>query len=375
MKAFLALTRTPLGFDPEHIISLDVVMPKGANLTWQARLNANEAVRQAIADVPGTASASVSNSWFPPFGGFSGSIEIRSQPSLTGAQALLALVSPQVFATFQTPLIAGRLFNDAEVVRAAHVALVNQAFTKEFLGGADPIGQAVRSPLLKIERPGLILSSAPDEWLEIIGVVGDVRNDGLDHPTKPAVYLPYSFVLPPDESFLVRGNGDPEALLRSVKLRLRETNPDVVVGQDHPLTWFLETRGWAQGRFIATLFSLFAILALALAATGLYSVVSFSVTQRTQEVGIRMALGAARVSILRLVISSTAVMLVAGVGLGLGLSISLSRVVGSWAGGSPRDPFTLLSAALLLVLVAAIASVVPAWRAASLDPSVALRYE
>ncbi|HET6176805.1 MAG TPA: ABC transporter permease [Candidatus Sulfotelmatobacter sp.] len=375
MKAFLALTHTPLGFDPEHIATLDVSLPKGAYPTWQARLNANEAVRQTVAGTPGIASASVSASFFPPFGGFRAKIEIRSKPSLTGAEALLGLVSPQEFSTYGIPLLTGRIFNDAEVERAAHLALVNQAFVKQYLPDGDPIGQAVRSPMLKIERPDLLLAEAPDGWLEVIGVVGDVRNDGLDHPTKPAVFLPYSFLLPPDVQLFARTNGSPETAMQSIKQRLHELNSDMVVAQDHPLVWFLDTQAWGQGRFIATLFSLFAVLALALAATGLYSVVSFSVTQRTQEVGIRMALGAPRTSILRLVVASTALMLAAGLGIGLGLSIALSRVVGSWAGGSPRDPLTLLSAALVLVLVSAIACVAPAWRAASLDPSVALRYE
>jgi predicted permease len=375
MKAFLTLTRTPLGFDPEQIFALNVALPKGAYPTWQGRLNANEAVRQAIAEVPGVAGASVCSTWFPPFGGFNAKIEIRSKPSLTGAEAMLALVSPQEFGTFEIPLLAGRIFNDTEVGRAAHLALVNQAFVKQFLADGDPVGQAVRSSMLKVERPDLLLAQAPDDWLEVIGVVGDARNDGLDRPTKPAVFLPYSFVLPPDEQLFVRANGNPEAAIQSVKRRLHELNADMVVGENHTLSWWLETQAWGQGRFIATLFSLFAILALALAATGLYSVVSFAVTQRTQEVGIRMALGAPRVSILRLVISSTAFMLAAGLFIGFGLSIALSRVVGSWAGGSPRDPLTLLSAALVLVLVSVIACVVPAWRAASLDPSVALRYE
>jgi ABC-type antimicrobial peptide transport system permease subunit len=189
------------------------------------------------------------------------------------------------------------------------------------------------------------------------------------------VFLPYSFILPPDESLFVRSAGNPEAALLAVKQRLRQLNPDFVVGQDHTLLWWLETQGWGQGRFIATLFSLFAILALALAATGLYSVVSFAVTQRTQEVGIRMALGAPRTSILRLVISSTALMLAAGIAVGLGLSVALSRVVGAWTGGSPRDPLTLLGAAAILVLVSVVACVAPAWRAASVNPVVALRYE
>jgi predicted permease len=375
IKAFLALTHMRLGFEPDHVVSMDVALPKGAYPTWQARLNANEAVRQAIAGTPGVQNASVSTSWFPPFGGFDAKIEIRSKPSLTGAEAVLALVSPYEFATLRIPLLTGRIFNDAEVDRAAHLALVNQAFVKQFLPEGNPIGQAVRSSMLKVERPDLLLSQAPDDWLEVIGVVGDARNDGLDHPTKPAVFLPYSFLLPPDEFLFVRSAGNPDVAIESVKRRLRELNPEMVVGNAHTLIWSLDAQGWGQGRFIATLFSLFGILALALAATGLYSVVSFAVTQRTQEVGIRMALGAPRINILQLVISSTALMLATGIVVGIVLSAVLSHVVESWAGGTPRDPLTLFGAALVLVLVSFVACIVPAWRAATVNPVVALRYE
>jgi predicted permease len=374
-KAFLALTHTPLGFDPGHMFSMDIALPKGAYPTWQARLNANEAVRQAIAGMPGIESAGVSTTWFPPFGGFRAKIDIRSKPSLTGAEAMLGLISPEEFDAFRVPLMKGRVFNDAEVSRGAHLAVVNESFVKQFLSDGDPIGQAVRSSMLKIERPELLLTQAPDDWLEIIGVVGDVRNDGLDHPAKPAVFLPYSFVLPPDVFVIARSAGDPEVAIESVKRRMRELNPDMVVGNSHTLLWALETQGWGQGRFIATLFSLFAVLALALAATGLYSVVSFGVTQRTQEVGIRMALGAPRASILQLVISSTALMLAVGIAVGVGLSLALGGLVGSLTGGTPRDPLILLLASAVLTVVSMIACIAPGWRAASVDPMEALRYE
>ena len=374
-KAFLALTHTPLGFDPDQVLVFNTSIPRGANTTWQARLNTNEAIRRAVAETPGIADAAISTTWSPPFAGFTAKIEVRSKPTLTGAEAKLALVSPREFSTLHVPLLAGRVFDDGELNRAAHLALVNQAFVKQFLPEGSPIGQSVRSPMLKADFPDLVLAQAPDDWLEIIGVVADARNDGLDHPIKPAIFLPYSFILTPDVSLLARARGNPDEAIRAVKQRLRELNPEYVVNQDHTLAWWLDTRGWGQGRFIATLFSLFAILALALSATGLYSVVSFSVTQRTQEVGIRMALGAPRANILRLVIASTAAMLAAGVAVGLVLSLALNEVVRSWAGGSPRDPLTLLLAASILMLVAAIACVVPAWRAATVDPMVALRYE
>jgi predicted permease len=376
MKSFLARTHTNLGFEPSNVLFINVGFPKGANPTWQARLNAQEQARKTIADIPGVDFATISNSWFPPFGGFRAKVEVQGKPALTDAQAILALSSPHEFLTLHIPLVKGRIFDYAEVMRAAHVAVVNQAFVKQFLGDADPLGQSVRSPMLKVEQPNLLLAQGPDDWLQIIGVVGDARNDGLERPAKPAVFLPYSFVLPTDVSLFIRtAAGNPELITRTIKERLRQINPEMVVGNDHTLTWWLDTQGWGKERFIATLFSLFAVLALVLAATGLFSVVSYAVTQRTQEVGIRMALGAPRASIVRLVLSSTGTMLGIGIGVGITLSILLDRVLTSWAGGSSRDPLTLLAAAALLLLVAVVACIVPSWRAATIDPNRALRIE
>jgi predicted permease len=375
MKAFLAKVHTPLGFDPDHVFAMNVSMPKGATSTWQERINQSEMVRQAVAQAPGVAEAGVSASWFPGFRGFNAKIEIQSKPTLTDSQAVLTLISPQLLSTLRMPLLRGRIFDDAESRRGAHLAMVNQAFAKQYLGDLDPIGQSVRSPMLKIDQSNLLSAESPDGWLEVVGVVGDAKNDGLEHPVKPAIFLPYSFVLPSEERFIVRASGDPQTAIRSVKERLREVDVEFVVGGDHTLAWWLDTDGWGRERFIATMFSLFAILALVLAATGLYSVVSFAVTQRTQELGIRMALGARRGTVVQLVLGSTSAMLGAGVAAGLLLSVTLNRVVASWAGASSRDPVTLLTAAALLVLVAGLACVLPAWRAASIDPMRALRVE
>lgn len=375
VKAFLAKVHTPLGFDPDHVFAINVAMPKGSTATWQERINQNELVRQAVAQAPEVAEAGVSTTWFPGFGGFNAKIEIQSKPTLTDSQAVLSLISPQLLSTLRIPLLRGRIFDDAESRRAAHLAMVNQAFVKQYLGDLDPIGQSVRSPQLKFNQTNFLSAQAPDDWFEVIGVVGDAKNDGLEYPVKPAIFLPYSFVMLPDEALFVRASGDPQTAIRSVKERLREINPELVVERDRTLSWWLDTDGWGRERFIATLFGLFAALALVLAGTGLYSVVSFAVTQRTQELGIRMALGARRSAVVQLVLGSTAVMLGAGVAAGLLLSVALNHVVSSWAGGSSRDPLTLAVAASILVFVAGIACVLPAWRAASIDPMRALRVE
>ena len=333
-------------------------------------------MRKVIADVPGVEDASISTTWFPGLGGFSGKIEIESRPQLADAQAMLCAVSSHEFSTLHIPLIAGRTFDESETLRAGHFAVANQAFVKEFLGDANPIGQGVRSPLLKLERPELLLAQKPDDWFQIIGVVGDARNNGLNRPTKPAVFFPYSFILPTDVSLLIKTNTNPDTMLKSFKERLRQHNPELVTGRfNRTLLWWLDTQGWGQDRFIATLFELFAMFALALAATGLYSVVSFAVSQRTQEVGIRMALGAPRTSIVRLMLASTSMTLGIGLALGLILSVALHRVFSSWSGGNSRDPLTLMASSLILVFVALIARLIPAWRAATIDPMRALRTE
>jgi predicted permease len=373
--AFLALTHTQLGFDPKNVLALFVARPKGGSATWQQRLNEFEAVRQTVEQTPGVASVSVSEAWFPGFRGFNAPIEVQSKPTLTGAQAVMALVSSQELSTLRIPLLAGRFFNDAEVMRAAHLAVVNEAFVKEYFSGRDPIGQSVRSPMLKVGLPGFALAGEPDGWAEVIGVVGDARNDGIEHPARPSLFLPYSFVLPPDEAMLVRTTGDPASAKRAAEERLHSLNGEIGIEEDHTLAWALDSRGWGRERFIATLFSLFAGLALVLAATGLYSVVSYAVTQRTQELGIRMALGAPRGNIIRLILSSTASALGAGIAIGVVASVALNRVVVSWAGGSSRDPFTLLAVVFVLAIVAALACILPARRAASIDPMRALRLE
>jgi hypothetical protein len=359
-------------------MSLGFPRPEGATRPERAQkfFIEEETVRQAVAHTPGVAEAGWSMIWDPGTWGFFTKIQIQSKPGLTDAQAVLAPISPQLLAVLRVPLLRGRLFSNEEVPRLAHVAMVNQAFVKQYLSGVDPIGQSVRVPFLKMWDSPPISSRPLDDWVEVIGVVGDASNGDPDHPqVRPAVFVPNSFFSVLRLSLYARAAGDTETAIRSAKARLLQVSPEAVIEGARTLQWELDNWVWGRERLIAAIFAFYALVALILAATGLYSVVSFAVVQRTQEVGIRMALGAGRGSVVRLVLSSTLAMLGIGVIAGVVISAMVGPLVSAWGGGSLSQPTTLLGAALILALVAAIACLLPAWRAASVDPVQALRVE
>jgi len=383
-RAFLAAYRVPLGYDADVVTFLQLSLPKNSHPTWQDRANKFEAVRQAVAGAPGVEQASISTTWIPPMQGFTDKVEIESKPDLTGIQAGLVLISPETLATLGIPVLQGRVFTASEVMRPGHVALVNQTFVRKFLAGTDPIGQHVRAPLLKVDRPMLVTAEGNDSWFEIIGVVGDALNNGgfgdmgsntNKFSVQPAFYVPHTVVLPDGISLLVRTKGNQADAIRSVQQRLQALDPELAVTEQHPLTWFLDTMFWGRERFIAAVFGIFSFLGLILAATGLYSVVSYSVNQRNQEVGIRMALGAQRSDIIRLVLQSIAATVGIGIALGTAVSIGLSKMVGHSVQSSSRDPLTLLVVIVILALISLFACIWPARRAATLDPMKALRTE
>jgi putative ABC transport system permease protein len=253
--------------------------------------------------------------------------------------------------------------------------MVNRTFVKQYLGGLDPIGQSVRMPDLKRVHTFVSSAGGLDCWLEVIGVVGDATNDDLDHPrVRPAVFLPVSLYPVPAELY-ARASGNPLTAIRSVTARLSESGPNWVVTKANTLQSELNSLGWGRERLIAAIFTFYAGIALTLAAGGLYGVVSFAVTQRTRELGIRMALGARRGTVVRLVLGSTVAMVGVGVAAGLMVSLMLGPIVSAWGGGRLSEPLNLLDASLILVIIAALACAFPALRAASIDPMVALRYE
>ena len=208
-----------------------------------------------------------------------------------------------------------------------------------------------------------------------MGIVADSRNDGLRKPVKPAVFIPYTLSMSEGTQILARSDVPPLTLMHAVGKQVSAVNTEQQIydSVDDLNGWISEEPEWQQDHLVSWIFGLFAVLGLALAAVGLYSVVSYTVAQRTNEFGIRMALGAGRGHVLRIVFASTLVSVGGGVLCGLALTLGLNKIVAQWADGNAHDPIVLLTGTLLLGLVAGIACAIPARRACRVDPMTALR--
>src|SRR5207248_9633747 len=241
----------------------------------------------------------------------------------------------------------------------------------------DPVGKQLRFPDLKSEPPYTQAVPESNNWLQVIGVVADARDDGLRNPVKPAVFVPFSLVVRVWTQILVRTHAAPLAALNRVRAAVKTVDPDQqVFGRTRDLQQWIEGMPeYSYARLVSGLFGGFSFLALALAATGLFSVVSYTVAQRTNEFGIRMALGANGLEVLKLVFRSTATSVIGGLAGGMALSLVLSKFLSQWAEGSSQSPILFIAATVLLILTAAFAALVPARRASSIDPMEALRYE
>jgi predicted permease len=373
VRAFLHLYHTPMGFDPDHLFFMGTARPKESAPNWQHLQVIQESIRQAAESTPGVAGVSVSDNWMPPFRGYLTKIFLSGNPNLTDAQASLALVSFNMFSTLRVPLLCGRFYTREEAAWGAHVAIVNRAFVRQFVPDGNVLGQQVRSPGLKIDIPDAASTIAPDGWLQIVGVVDDTRNNGLDKPVEPAVYIPDTFILNPHALLIIRAQSDVNAAMRAVGESLHRLNPELFIQEEHEFSWLLETQAWGRERFLASLFGLFATLALTLSAAGIYSVVSYTVSQRTREFGVRMALGSQRTGVVRLVLQSSLATVGAGAVVGLALSLALGSLLKTTEHATVRDPAMLLATSGVLLLVSALACSYPAWRAASINPMEAIR--
>ena len=376
LEAFLHLMRAPLGYDPHNVLSLAVPLHDNTYTTWAARTVYFERLRAKVAETPGVTVTALSIHATPPRSGFFMRFEIFGQPSAGQPRASINMISSEYFAALRIPLAAGRLWNETECRNGAHVALVNRTLARRYFPAGDAVGRSLKLPEIE-ERPPEVLAAPhiAESWLEIVGIVEDARNDGVANPVTPAIYVPYSLQMGMRTEILVRAAVSPLTLLHGLRAQLAAVNPQqqALSAVDDLETWISDDPEWYRQHLTAWIFAIFAGLALALAAVGLFSVVSYTVARRANEFGIRMALGARPAHVLRMVFASTASSVTLGIVVGLALSLALNRLLGQWVQGIARDPLIVLAGILLLTLVAAMACFLPAWRASRADPAAALR--
>jgi predicted permease len=377
MQGFLQLIHTPLGYDPHNVMSVGIPVHDGAYPVWRARAAYFEELRNRAATVHGVTMAAVSSNATPPANGWHTGVEILGQARREEQRARINFVSPDYFPLLHIPLAEGRIWDETENHNAAHVAIINQTMAKIYFPNGDAIGRSFRVPDMKEEPPYRISAAGSDSWLQVVGIIVDKRDDGLREPILPEAFVPYTLSMGMWTQILVRSEASPLRLLHAVGVQVNSIDPDQQInGQVQDLEhWITGQREYAQAQLVAWLFGSFALLALALAAAGLYSVVSYSVAQRTNEFGIRIALGAQSGHVLKIAFSPIAVSVGSGIAVGVVLTLGLNKVLARWVEGSSHDPTVLLAVTCLLGLVAAIACSAPAKRAIAVDPVTALRYE
>lgn len=376
---FMHMRDQNLGYDPAHALAVPMPLHQHSYPTREARATYFETLRDKIASVPGVSEAAISTS-NPPYDGYNLAFEILGLPFANRQYLRADFISPEYFSALHIPLLQGRLWNQSENQRGAPVVIINETLARRYFPHGDAVGQQIRTSTLSIgigDRGQVVGTSDAGDWVQVIGVVGDSLNDGLDRPVLPALYIPYSRYMWEFTQFLIRTQGAPLTALHSIQSAIASVNSDQQTGPEiHDLQGWIESAPeYQQQRLFSILFALFSSLALALALVGLYSVVSYSVAQRTNEFGIRMALGAQRTHVLWIVARNIGITVFSGLATGLILFLTLHKLLIHFTQSSSSSPLILAAVAALFILCAALSCTIPALRAASIDPIQALRYE
>ena len=371
VRSFATLLRVERGYSAEHVLTASIFVWQW-NETPEARATfVREAVAR-LAALPGVQAAGATSSLPIPdrIGPVQGQIAIEGRPPAArgeDAGAHVSIVTPDVFTVLRIPLRAGRLFTSADDGRRAPVALVNEAMARRHWPGESPIGKYVS---LRFGR-----FDAVPERREIIGIVGDVRQSGLESTPQPAVFLPHAQSPTGSITLVLRTANDPAATLPALRSTLAEMNSELPLASGATLEALLDDT-MKPRRFSLLLLGSFSLAALVLAIAGVYGLIAQSAAERTQEIGVRMALGARGADVLGLVMRDGLAPAVAGTVAGLLAAAALVRLVrGMLFGIAPFDAITFGSAAGLMLFTAVAACLLPAWRAARLDPVLALRGE
>lgn len=377
VRSFMALQKVELGFQPEHVMAAGVPLPPKRYATWEQRNRFAQDLLERVKNTPGVVAATIGNGGLP-FGGLESPYAIEGQSDPQARFIRMNLVGADYLRTLGIPLRQGRMLTEQEVGSADRVAVINEAASKLWPAGQNPIGQRIR--LNELEKPGradLLVPANASPYVTVVGVVGNTRNDDLRSESQPVVLLPYTLLAPSGRTLAVRAQGDAMALVNTLRARVQELDSQQPLSNPISMEEILGFRT-AQPRFTMALFTLFAAIGLALALAGIYSVLSYLVSMRTRELGVRIALGAQPSDILRLILRTGAKLIGAGIVVGILASVAAARLLGSQLDlfkVSAADPVSFLGVILLLVVTAAAACIIPARRATKVDPMVALRYD
>lgn len=371
IKSFIRLQQVESGLRPENVLTMRITLPTTKYTTSQQAASFYQQVLERVSTLPGVEAAGIINLLPIQQYGTNGTVTIEGlppDPAGLGPLVEFRAASPDYFRTVGVNLISGRLFNSQDAEGSARVAIVNQSFVQTLLPNQNPVGKR-------------LLGDKPDgsDTMTIVGVVADVKQSGLNQRTRPELFTPYTNPMwegmTQSMTLVVRTKSDPATLTPLIRREVLAVDPYQPVYNVQTMEAVIE-RSISGNRLNMLLLSIFAALALILALVGIYSVMSYLVTQHTREIGIRMALGAMPRDILKLVLGQGLMLALIGVVIGIAGALAMTRVMGSLLYGvAATDSFTYLGVSLLLLVVSLLACFLPARRAMKVDPMVALRYE
>ncbi|HKG47548.1 MAG TPA: ABC transporter permease [Pyrinomonadaceae bacterium] len=369
INSFVRLRNVDPGFRSDNLLTMKIVMPEAKYLDRPRRIAFYNNLLQRVQSLAGVRSAAITTNLPLYHQGNSISVHLQGRPEPPPGQELIVvtrIISPGYFDTMTIPLLSGRKFSEQDIVTTPRVAVVSETMARSFWPNEDPTGKRIAIGEIKSDR----------DWINIIGVAKDVRQVELTADPKPQMYLTYlQFGFFDSRDLVVKTDVDPASMAATVRKAVWEIDKDQPVSNIQTMEAILAD-SIARQRFSMVLLAIFAGVALVLAGVGIYGVMSYSVAQRTHEIGIRMALGAQTAAVLKLALAYGMKLVIIGIAIGLVAAFALTRLMSSLLFGvTATDPTTFTLISLLLIGVAALASYIPARRATKVDPMIALRYE
>ncbi|HVH86058.1 MAG TPA: ADOP family duplicated permease, partial [Terriglobales bacterium] len=370
MRTFVAMQEVDLGLRPDHLLVAWLAFPRGQYTSVAARQQFFRSWLDRVSALPGVVSAT-ETSTLPPYGGIPTEIEISGKTHTEKWEAIFQLVSEGYFRTLGIRQLRGRMLSEVDVNDARKVAVINETLARKYFGQDDPIGRS-----LTLKRLAEATPPVTEPVFEILGVVADAKNHGIQDPPRPEVFIPYTTTASFGRGIIVRTARDPLAMIDTVRKQMWSVDHNVAVAMSGTLEEYLQRFTYAEPRFSLILLGVFAAIGLALVALGVYSLIAYTVSRQTREIGIRMSLGATRGHVHRMVLRMGLELIAVGAAAGLLLSFGATRVLAHqlWS-ISPHDPATLAGVIAVMLLAGLTASYFPARRATRVDPIVALRYE